>query len=775
MKDSAIIKRFEKDYALMNNYWAPLHKKHREQIKFVWFNEQWDSSALEERSKSKSSNGDPLPPRPTLVFNLIKPFIIKVVNGIKKMKPSLKVSPIDGDSDKVLADVRRGIIQSIERNSGAIPARLNAMKDAVSAGYGFYRFVTDYIDPMSLEQEFKHKIIEDATTVLFDEGSQEPDGSDCKKSIVQEKYTKSQFKAEFGMDWEEVQANSKMDGTEMSSAWGTADSPSVSEYWFIEEKKERLVKLTPEYGNKTEFYSEVVKIAAQMNMIPEYMLQVGEDSKILERETTSRQVWWCKLAGNKVLDKVEWPGYWIPIFKVDGRIKKSQGQVIMSGLGDDAKGPQKAYNYARNNQLERLSLTPKAPYLTAVGSIPKTEKYKWNTANTRNWTNLNYNATDEQGQPLPMPVRANTVQVDPGLMAEIQVSSNEIKSTMGLYGSFIGDTSSETSGRAILAGAEESSDTVYDFANNLAITMSHEGRVINQLIPKVHSTSQQVRMMGEDEKEKVVWINQKAQDEKGEDYYYDMNQGKFDISIEMGPSDSTKRMETRESMDQFLGKLPPEFTAGMADILALEQDFRKSEEMAERMKKMIKIQFPDLIEDDDSENEPPPELIQAQQVIDDMNAQLQEMSMENESMKNDKRLEARKIQIEEFKAKTERLKAIVDSQNETAKMEADIEKSSMDADHKMLQLEHDAHKNELEDYMEGMSKELQSQINSLQIELKSQSDKPVTVAEPVKAVEPQNITIINQIPKSSDKKSIIKKRKDGSYEVETKVDDSGQE
>ena len=753
MQDSKIIKRFEKDFESMNNYWEPLHKKHRETIKFVWFNEQWDSAALQERSKGKTNNGDPLPPRPTLVFNLVKAFIIKVVNGIKKMKPSLVVSPVDGNSDKVLADVRRGLIQSIERNTGAIPARLNALNDAVSAGYGFYRYIVDWCDPMSEYQEFKYMLVEDATCVLYDEGSKELDGSDCKKAIIQEKLTKSEFKSRFGKKWEDVYQEGHIAGTNLSKAWGNAESPSISEYFFVDEQKEKLVKLTPEFGNTTAYYSEVQKQAEELGINVDYMLQQTQEGKIWSRPTTSRKVWWVKLCGNKVLEKQEWLGYWIPVFKVEGRTKKSQGQVIRSGLADDAKGPQKSYNYARNAQLERLSLTTKSPYVAPIGSIPEGEKYKWTTANTRNWAVLGFNAYDKNQNPLPQPQRTPSVQVDPGLAVESQTSQDEIKSTMGLYGSYIGDTQDEKSGRAILAGAEESADTVYDFANNLAETMGYEGKTINEMIPKVFSMPQQVRMMGEDETEKVVWINQQAQDENGSEYYYDMNQGKFDLHVEMGPSDATKRMETRDSMEVYMKALPPEFSAIFADLYAKEQDWRKSDQIAERTKKFIKAQFPGIIDDEDDDEEPPPELIEAQQVIDDMNAQLQQLAMENEEMKSDKRLDARRVQIEEFRAKTERLKAIVDAQTDQAKMEADLEKAGLDAEHKMMQMEREADKNEVTEYFESLSEQLQGQIDALQGELKevSAKEKP---AEPVKLPEPPPINVTVNMPKGGGKKKI---------------------
>jgi len=685
-----IIAKFEKDFKSMQNKWSKLHRKHESDIKFIWFGDQWDSTALEERTKGKASNGSPLPPRPTNVFNIVKPFIIKVVNGVKKMKPTLRVMPCDGASDKVLADVRRGVIRSIERNTGAVPSRLNALNDAVSAGYGFYRFVTEYSDPMSMDQDIKYKDVEDATTVLWDDGDTSIDGSDCKKVVVQERITKEEFKAETGKDWEDVYHNVQGDGVKISDAWGSESGPTISEYFYIEEKPEKLVQLAPEFaqqvGKKTIYYSDLVKLSEQNGIKPEFMIATYEDGGYVQRETTTRQVWWCKLAGKELLKKERWPGYWIPVFKVDGRKKAIGGEIRMDGLGNDAKGSQKSYNYARNNQLERMGMVTKAAHYTPVHGIPENKKYKWESSNTRNWATLEYNAYDDQGRPIPAPQRPPTVQVDPGLANEANLASEEIKATMGIYGAFVGDTTGNRSGRAVLAEAEESADTVFDFANNLANVMTHEGRVVNELIPKIFNTPRQVRMVGEDDAEKVIWINQKAQNEKGEEYYYDMNQGKFDVTVEMGPSDATKRVETREGMEVFIKALP-EFASSFGDLYAKEQDWRNADQIAERVKKMIKLQYPGLVDDDEEdEKEPPPELIEAQQAIDEMNQQLQVVTQENEQLKTDKRIEAMKVQIEEFKAKTERMKAISAAQSDAAKLEVELEKAEMSTEVDLLKI-----------------------------------------------------------------------------------------
>lgn len=707
-EDRKIMKRFEDDYERMEDKWGKLHEKHRNEIKFVWFNEQWSEGVKNSRAASQAFDGSPIPARPCNVFNIIKPFIIKVSNGVKKMKPTLKVSPVDGEADKVLAQVRRGIIQSIERNTGAIPARTNATTDAISAGYGFYRFVNEYSDPMSMHQDIKYKSINDATNVYWDENSVEPDGSDCKKVILHESYSKEAFKREFGIDWEEVWKSSLLT---INKAWGSKDEPYVSEYWYIEEKPEILVSIKPEFrpiigGKPTAFYKDVKKMAEQQGIPPEMMVEIGPDGQYVKRNSHSRVVTFCKMAGKQVLKKEIWPGYWIPIFKVNGRLKVCGSDVQMNGLGHDARPSQESYNYARNNQLERQGLATKATTYVPVGSIPKTSKHKWATKNTRNWDSLEYNLYNEQGQLLKEPRDSTTTQIDPAMAQEVSFAGSEVMSTMGLYGAFIGDTTGEKSGRAIEAGAAESDDTVFDFAYNLSLTISHEARVLNEVLPKIYSTERQIRMVGEDDKEKVVWINKKAKDEEGQEYYYDMKQGKFDLAYSMGPSDATKRLETREGFESIMRAMP-EFAFAISDYYVREQDFRKSDEAADRLTRAIDMKYPGLIQKDDKE--PPPELVQAQQVIDQMHAQLQAVSAEAETIKADKRIEARKVEIDQFNAETKRIDTIMKSDDADDKNEIELLKTDMQAKIELLKESNLMDKNE----RDAQLKELQTRVNTV--------------------------------------------------------------
>jgi len=719
--DAAVIKQFEEDTKSMDDRWGTLHQRHARQTRFVWYDDQWSPEAKAERNSTTTINGSTTPRRSTLVFNLERPFVVKVVNGVKKLKPVIKILPIDGQADKKLADVRRGIFQSIERNTGAIPCRLNALTDAVTAGYGFYRFITDYVDPLSREQELKYKMIEDVTNVLWDEDDKSPDGSDCKKVTIKESVSKKEFKRQTKKNWEDIYQSGKT-----HAAWGTSEKPTITEYWFVEEIPDKAVTLTPEYSGevspqgeplpKNIFLSEAKKMAKERNINIEYMLEYDEDNQLIQRDTHRRQVWWYKLAGKVVLDKRAWPGYWIPVFKVEGRRKICQGDERMDGLANGANSNQRSYNYARNAQNENLGRVTKAPYLTPVGGIPKDEQGKWNTSASRPWANLNYNAYDDSGKPLPPPQKTPGAQVDMGLANEAIISDKGVQKAMGLFGAFIGDTGSEKSGKAILAGADESADVVYDFALNLATTMRFEGKVRNELLPKVHDVPQQIRMVGEDDQEKVIWVNKQAQDERGQDYYYDLKQGKFDLDVEMTANDHTKRAETRDGIERLTKGLPPEFTFAVSDFLAKESDFRQSEQIANRFRKLIGMKFPKLLEEDGEEQSP--QVMQLKQALQQMQQQLQQMGQEYQAMKMDKSTEGKKVEIDGFNAKTQRMKAIMDAEHNEAKLKVDLEKADINAEKDLIKTDVD---NEAKVHLAGMANAF-NEKNSLDADQRTKNE-----------------------------------------------------
>lgn len=597
-EDQKILDRFEKDFERGQADCKPIQQEYTADKEFVFEGKQWEPDQLEDRKG-----------RPTMTVNKTLQFVMQVANDARQNNPAIKIQPAKEGATESLAEVRGGLVRAIERNSNAKAARQHALLDAIGAGMGFYRILTEFEGPDSFDQEIKIKRIMDASIVTWDNDAQEPDFSDAMFYVIQEAVSKQKFKREFDKD-----ASDYMGG-KVSSAWGTKEFPTLSEYWYVDLIDDTLFKMVT---GENKFAAELAKLAEKQGLeeLPAELYAVGEDGERISRPSKRRQVKWCKLAGGKVLEKIDWPGNWIPIVPVLGRETLIKGKRKLSSLIRPAKDSQRMYNYARSNMAERLSMANKSPWIVALESIPAAFKSYWATSNIKNWAMLPFKAYDAKGRQLPMPTRTPPMAVDQGLVEEAQVSTQELKETTGIYESGLGAKGNETSGRAILAREKQGDTATYDFTDNLTIAMRFEGMILNDLIPHVWDTARQIRILGEDDAEEVIMVNQAAEDMDGKPYHHDLSVGKYSVSISVGPSYATKRQETAESMMDLMKTIGPSGEA-ISDLAVRSQDWRGADVAADRLKKLNEMKFPGIVEPskpkEGEEKQPDPAVLAIQQ------------------------------------------------------------------------------------------------------------------------------------------------------------------
>jgi hypothetical protein len=166
------------------------------------------------------------------------------------------------------------------------------------------------------------------------------------------------------------------------------------------------------------------------------------------------------------------------------------------------------------------------------------------------------------------------------------------------------------------------------------------------LIPHVYNTQRIIRVLGEDGSEQTVPINQEFEQEiDGETIIklHDLTAGKYDLTVTSGPSFTTKRAEASYEMTEFVRAFPAAAPV-MGDLIAKNSDWPQSEEVAERLMSLL-----------------PPQV--ANNIPEEVQLALQEgqqAATELEALKEEKSLEVRKLEIEEFKAQTDRLKVTAD-------------------------------------------------------------------------------------------------------------------
>lgn len=573
-----------------------LIRQHRDNLEAAWQHErenreaaatdlaflagdQWPDRVRRERE----SEG-----RPMLTINRLPQFLRQVTNDIRQADIAIKAAPVDDKSDPKLAKIYNGLLKQIQYQSNAHHVYSTAAEHQSSCGIGWFRVITEYADDSAFDQEIKVEGIPHPLSVYCDPAAVKPDRSDAMWIIVTEMVPCETFKQRWP-DKVETSVDRPADGSSSRLYWATADAVRVSEYW-VREPYTKTLGLT-ETGETIDLTD--IK-PAQRAFLPPI---------VKERKQTAYRVRQWLLSGSDILEGPhEWPGKFIPIVPVIGAEIPLDQKIYRYGLVRFARDPQQLYNYYRTGVAEMMALAPKSPYLvtTEMLSDPAIKRL-WDTANRQNRPYLPFKP--DPAMPTG-PKREHPPEMPNALMQEASVAAEDMKATTGIFDAGLGARSNETSGRAILARQREGDVANYHFADNLEQSLQYAGRIIIDLIPKIYDNERVLRIMGDDDAEEFIPINQVMMGMDGMPMLMnDLSQARFDVRVTIGPSYSTKRMETADAMLQFMQAVPAAANVG-PDLVAKALDFPGAEEMAKRLRNTIPPAI--LADPDDPENPPPP-------------------------------------------------------------------------------------------------------------------------------------------------------------------------
>lgn len=544
-EDEAILKlakaRFDKAFnAETNNRTRML-----DDLKFANL-DQWPDEVKEERKD-----------KPMLTLDHTGQHVRQVVGDIRQNKPAIKIRPIDDSSDKDTAEVCEGLIRHIESNSNAQSAYITAAEGAVKAGYGVIRITTEYTDE-AFDQDIKIKRVRNPFSVYLDPDATCSVRSDANWGFISSLLSEDEFKAKYPKA--KADPAQTPEGTEKDK-WYDEGNIRIAEY-FVREKIKKTISMMSDG-----------QIVCLDDLAEEERFQLAEQglTVIKQREADTFKVLHYVVSGSEILEGPhDFPSKYIPLIPVYGEETDIEGEVEYKGIIRAAKDPQRMYNYWSTTGVELLALQPKAPW---IGTADQFEGYEnlWDNAHKANIPRLPYNPDPKAPGP---PIRQMPPNPPAAIWQESAKAVDDIKAATGIYDSSLGAKGNEQSGRAILARERQSDVSTFVYIDNLSRSIEHVGRVLIDMIPQIYDTPRKIRILGEDDKEKVVKVNQQGG--------YDLTKGKYDVKVVTGPSYSTKRIESAESMMQFAQAVPG--AAGViADLIAKSMDWPDAEKIAARL------------------------------------------------------------------------------------------------------------------------------------------------------------------------------------------------
>lgn len=414
-----------KRYSEAKDAWDSIYTNYVADTKFA-NGDQWDPASLKNRRNNNRS---------ALVYNKLPANIKYIVNNARKNCPEVKVHPISDGATKNTAKVLDGIIKSIQYKSNATLAYINALKNSVTGGVGFFRVLVEDND-LDGRPELSVKTIKDPTFVLIDPSAENVDLSDAEYAFYIKWMSKEQFEEKYP-DNESSNINPE------NRDWFKSNEVQVVEYWTKNDK------------GTVDFY-----------------LLSAED--VLEQ--------------NK-----EYPGKHIPFCFVAGSELIIDGTRDFKGIVRDVIDQQRMLNYSKSETADFITRSAKQQWLVEVGQISEFQDI-WDSQNIESYNYLPYKGTSTGGKP----DKLNPPVPPSGFMATSQEADADIRSTIGIRDP-LQDIPASSSGKAIQLQIAQGNIGTFEYIDNLNQAIKYAGCILVDLIPHFYNYEHIRDIMGLDE------------------------------------------------------------------------------------------------------------------------------------------------------------------------------------------------------------------------------------------------------------------------------------
>ncbi len=463
---------------------------------------QWPD---EEKNRRQLAN------RQCLQINILQKYCKQVAGEMRQNKVRSKVSPSDSKSDINIAQILESKVYDIEYQSNYEAVYNHAGQMMIDCGYGAWRILTRKNAKNPFTQDIYFEPIENPLNVYPDPNAKNADFSDSEYKFIINRIGKAKFKRQYNKTDDVVSNGALYDtiGTGDNEGWIDDDSVQILEYYYKEYYDVEMALMNDgRILTKEEALKEIEtgeNALKQGRKIGE--VEVSAVPKILKTDVVTKyKIILCECTCHEILKKSEWGGKYIPIVLGIGERTNIGGKTQIKGLIRNAKDSQRMLNYWHTAAAETIALAPKAPVIMTPKMIAKYEK-SWVKASTDNVPYLLHNPDPQAPygpKPSPQP------QPPVALFSEISRAEENVKSSLGMYNTDVGDQGRELSGTAIIERQKPGDRATYVYMQNLAQAIAYSSKIIVDIIPVIHDTEQDMRIRQDDGTETFVPVNTTA-------------------------------------------------------------------------------------------------------------------------------------------------------------------------------------------------------------------------------------------------------------------------
>lgn len=486
--------------------------------------------------------GEQFENKPRLEFNRTHLSVFRIINEYLNNRIAVEFVPVDGEKND-LADVCAGLYRADEQDSGAQEAYDNAFEEAVGGGFGAWRLRAEYEDEEDDEDERQRIRIEpihDAdSSVFFDLDAKRQDKADAKRCWVLSAMTRESFRDEYGHD----PASISKQIHQREFDWSTPDVVYIAEYYRVE--------------NIAETVHVYLGLDGEELRVTDSELEEDEDKaaelaatgykEVRQKKVKRRRVHKYIISGAGVEEDCGLiAGKHIPIVPVYGKrwfvdnVERCMGHVRL------AKDAQRLTNSLLSWLTEMSArFDVEKPILTPEQIVGHTSM--WAEDNITRYPYLLINALrDVDGNPQPAgPVGyTKAPQIPPAMAALIQVAGQALDDLTGAQqaGEKVGPNQS---GHAIELVQNRLDMQSYIYMDNMSKAVKRSGEIWLSMAKDVMpEPERKMKTVTTDGTPGSVTLKRPIMTEAGERLENDLDDAKFNVWVQVGPTSSSRRNAT---------------------------------------------------------------------------------------------------------------------------------------------------------------------------------------------------------------------------------------
>lgn len=491
--------------------------------------------------------------KPKFEVNKIHLSVIRIINEYRNNRITVDFVSKDGKSDDKLADVCDGLYRADEQDSVATEAYDNAFEEAVGGGFGAWRIRTAYEDEEDAEDERQRIRIEpifDAdSSVFFDLGAKRQDKSDAKFCFVVTSMTRQAYKDTWGdnpTDWPKVVHQYEFD-------WCTPDVVYVAEYYKVEEKSE-TIRIFQTIAGEEERYRQ--SDFENDETLEETLLAVGS-KEVRQKKIKTKRIHKYILSGGRVLEDAGYiAGKCIPIVPVYGKrwfvdnVERCMGHVRL------AKDAQRL----KNMQLSKLG------EISALSSVEKPilfpeqvagHQMMWAEDNIKDYPYLLINQVTDQNGNMSLSGPAaytKSAQIPPAMAALLQITETDMQDILG-NPQGADKMVSGVSGKAVEMIQQRVDMQTFIYMSNFSKGMKRCGEIWLSMAKDIYTEDKRsMKVVSQSgDTDSVELMKPIIDSETGAVIIEnDISAASFDVSVDVGPSSSSKKAATVRALTGML-------------------------------------------------------------------------------------------------------------------------------------------------------------------------------------------------------------------------------